>query len=154
MARFPRRQRIGHGEANVCQSAAQKPESVGRIFTALGFGFDPKLTNDHAACMVVCTDIYVMLFVEPFFQTFTDKELCEATQATEVLVCISCDSREQVDDLVAKAAKAGGSIPRQPRTSALHTATALRIQTGISGSSSTGCPARRSKPERSRGRDT
>jgi len=85
------------------------------FFTALGFGFDPKFTNDDAACMVVGTDIFVMLLVEPFFRTFTGKELCDATRATEVLVCLSCDSREQVDELVAKAAKAGGRIPRTPQ---------------------------------------
>ena len=82
------------------------------FFARLGFGFDPKFTNDAGACMVVGDGIYVMLLTEPFFQTFTPKALCDATQATEVLVCLSCASRAEVDDLVARARAAGGAVPR------------------------------------------
>jgi predicted lactoylglutathione lyase len=88
--------------------------SVG-FFKRLGFGFDPKFSSENAACMIAGEDIFVMLLVESFFKTFTDKELCDATRSTEVLVCLSCDSREQVDDLVAKAAAAGGTVPREPQ---------------------------------------
>ena len=84
------------------------------FFTALGFGFEPKFTNDSAACMIVGENIFVMLLIESFFKTFTKKELCDAMQSTEVLVCLSCDSRAQVNDLVAKATAAGGTIPREP----------------------------------------
>jgi uncharacterized protein len=85
------------------------------FFEALGFGFDPTFTDDSAACMVVGGDIYVMLLVEDFFRTFTKKEVCDATRSTEVLVCLTCDSRAEVDDLVARAVAAGGSIPREPQ---------------------------------------
>jgi predicted lactoylglutathione lyase len=88
--------------------------SVG-FFKRLGFGFDPKFSSENAACMIAGEDIFVMLLVESFFKTFTDKELCDATRSTEVLVCLSCDSRAQVDDLVAKAAAAGGTVPREPQ---------------------------------------
>jgi uncharacterized protein len=88
--------------------------SVG-FFRRLGFGFDPKFSGENAACMIAGEDIFVMLLVESFFKTFTDKELCDATKSTEVLVCLSCDSRAQVDDLVAKAAAAGGTVPREPQ---------------------------------------
>ena len=85
------------------------------FFTALGFGFEPKFTNDSAACMVVGENIFVMLLDESFFKTFTKKELCDAKKSTEVLVCLSCDSRAQVNDLVARATAAGGTIPREPQ---------------------------------------
>lgn len=85
------------------------------FFTALGFRFEPKFTNDKAACMVVGENIFVMLLVESFFKTFTKKELCDAKKSTEVLVCLSCDSRAHVNDLVAKATAAGGAIPREPQ---------------------------------------
>jgi len=81
------------------------------FFSALGFRFDPKYTNDQGACMVVAEDIYVMLLVEPFFQTFTKKPVADARQSTEVLVCLSCISREEVDELVRKALAAGGTAP-------------------------------------------
>lgn len=73
------------------------------FFSALGFGFEPKFTDDNAACLVVAENIFVMLLVESFFKTFTRKELCDATKNTEVLVCLSCGSRAEVDGLVAKA---------------------------------------------------
>lgn len=85
------------------------------FFTELGFGFESQFTNDAGACMIVGDSIYVMLLVESFFKTFTPKEVCDATKSTEVLVCLSCDSRGEVDDLAAKAAAAGGTVPRPPQ---------------------------------------
>lgn len=85
------------------------------FFTALGFGNEPRFTDDNAACMVVDENIYVMLLSEPFFRTFTHKEICDARKNTEVLVCLSCDSREQVDALVSRAEGAGGTVPRAPQ---------------------------------------
>ncbi len=62
--------------------------------------------------MIVSEDhVYVMLLVEPFFQTFTSKAIADARTSTEVLLCLSCESRAQVDELVAKAVAAGGSTP-------------------------------------------
>lgn len=86
------------------------------FFESLGFGFNPQFTNEMGACMVVSDPHnYVMLLVEPFFQTFTPKAIADATQTTEVLVCLSCDSREEVDALVAKARAAGATVPRPPQ---------------------------------------
>lgn len=81
------------------------------FFAKLGYSFNPQFTNEQGACMVVSDNIFVMLLVEPFFQTFTKKPVADATKSTEVLVCLSCESRAQVDDLVAKALAAGGSAP-------------------------------------------
>lgn len=88
--------------------------SVG-FFTALGFGFDPRFTNDNATCMIVGPDIFVMLLVEPFFQTFTRKPVADAHERTEVLVCLSLESRGRVDELVARALAAGGHAPMPPQ---------------------------------------
>ena len=82
-----------------------------RFFTSLGYGFNPQFTDENATCMIVGENIFVMLLVEPFFQTFTKKALCDATTSTEVLVCLSCDSRAEVDALVKKAVAAGGTTP-------------------------------------------
>ena len=81
------------------------------FFRALGFGFNPQFTNEQGACMVVSDDIFVMLLVEPFFRSFIKKEIADASRTTEVLVCLSCDSREEVDDMVRKAVAAGGKAP-------------------------------------------
>jgi uncharacterized protein len=83
------------------------------FFAHLGFEFEPKFTNDQAACMIVGENIFAMLLVKPFFRSFTKKTLCDPRESVETLVCLSCDSREQVDRLVAKALAAGGTAPRE-----------------------------------------
>ena len=84
------------------------------FFKNLGFEFDPKFSDEKAACMIIGEHIFAMLLVDVFFSTFTRKEVCDANKHTEVLMCISCDSREQVDELVTKAMTAGGTVPRPP----------------------------------------
>ena len=85
------------------------------FFGALGFSFNPQFTNAQGACMVISEDGYVMLLVEPFFQTFTTKTIADAREQVEVLTCLSCDSRAEVDELVRKAVAAGGRVPRAPQ---------------------------------------
>jgi len=81
------------------------------FFSKLGFTFDPQFTDENATCMIVGENIFVMLLVERFFKTFTRKELCDATSSTEVIVCLSAESRAKVDELVAAAVAAGGTTP-------------------------------------------
>ena len=78
------------------------------FFTKLGYSFNPQFTDETAACMVVSEDIYVMLLTEEKFKEFTPKPICDAKKSTEVLLCLSCESRENVNDLVSKAVAAGG----------------------------------------------
>lgn len=86
------------------------------FFRALGFEFNPQFTNDTAACMIVHEGAsYVMLLREPFFQSFTPKPIADATRSTEVLVCLSCESDAEVDDLVRRAVAAGGKTYREPQ---------------------------------------
>ena len=83
------------------------------FYEALGFSFNPQFTNEQGACMVVGDDIYVMLLVKPFFQTFTGKPIADASKSTEVLVCLSCGSKQEVDGLVASAGENGGKAVRE-----------------------------------------
>jgi predicted lactoylglutathione lyase len=85
------------------------------FFSALGFGVDPEFTDDKAACLILGENIYAMLLVEPFFQTFTPKPVSDAAERTEVLVCLSVDSRARVDDLVSRAVAAGATAPMPPQ---------------------------------------
>lgn len=82
------------------------------FFRALGYEFNPEFSNEQGACLVVGENLYVMLLVKEFYQTFTSKTIADARTTSEVLVCFSCDSREEVDALVAKALAAGGTSPR------------------------------------------
>jgi predicted lactoylglutathione lyase len=81
------------------------------FFTKLGYTFNPQFTDENATCMIVAEDIYVMLLVEKFFQTFTPKAIADATKTTEVLVALSTDSRAAVEGLVGKAVAAGATTP-------------------------------------------
>ena len=85
------------------------------FFTSLGFQFNPQFTNAQGACMVIADDISVMLLGEPFFQTFIKKPVADANKACEVLLCLSCESRAEVDALVKKAVEAGGTTPNAPQ---------------------------------------
>jgi uncharacterized protein len=53
-----------------------------------------------------------MLLTKDFFKTFTSKPLSDPSKSTQVLVCLSCESRAEVDNVVAKALAAGGTAPR------------------------------------------
>jgi predicted lactoylglutathione lyase len=78
------------------------------FFSKLGFEFNPKFTDDNAACMIINKDAYVMLLNETFFKTFTKRVICDTRTHTEALFAISCASRAEVDETVKKALAAGG----------------------------------------------
>jgi uncharacterized protein len=85
------------------------------FFQALGYEFDPQFSNERGAALKLGEHLYAMLLVEDYFKTFTDKPVADAHRSTELLICLSCDSRAAVDALVAKALAAGGSAPRAPQ---------------------------------------
>lgn len=85
------------------------------FFAALGFRHNPQFTNEQAACIVISDEIYAMLLTHDFFKGFTDKPISDAKRSTEVLVCLSCETDQEVDDLVSKAKAAGGTVPRPPQ---------------------------------------
>ncbi|HWA38208.1 MAG TPA: VOC family protein [Burkholderiales bacterium] len=85
------------------------------FFAGLGFSFNPRFTNDDAACMVIEENsIYAMLHTEKFFQTFLDgKAIADPRRSTEVMTCLSCASKDEVDRMVARASASGGKAYRQ-----------------------------------------
>ena len=93
---------------------ADLPRSLA-FFKALGYSNNPQFTDDTAACIVISDEIHVMAQTHTKFQTFTPNAICDTTKATEVLLCLSCESRKQVDELVAKAVAAGGSTYATPK---------------------------------------
>ena len=86
-----------------------------RFFTKLGFTFNRQFTDETAACMIVGEDIFVMLLTEDKFKTFIPKQICDATKSTEVLLCLSLESREGVNEMVRKAIAAGGTTYNEPQ---------------------------------------
>ena len=86
------------------------------FFSTLGYSFNPDFTDDKGACMIISPDIYAMLLTEPFFAGFTpNKQICDAKKSTEVMIAVSCQTRDEVDQKVAKAFDAGGRIHGEPK---------------------------------------
>ncbi|HZH03871.1 MAG TPA: VOC family protein [Myxococcaceae bacterium] len=85
------------------------------FFAALGFEFNLKFTDDKAACMIISEEAFVMLLTQPFFKTFTQRELCDTSRHTEGLFALSCNSRAEVDEMVQKAIAAGGKHAQKPQ---------------------------------------
>ena len=83
------------------------------FFSSLGFNFDPKFTDEKAACMIISDDIYAMLLREEFFKTFTKKEIADATKNTECILALSAESRDKVNEMVNKAKEAGGTLSKE-----------------------------------------
>jgi hypothetical protein len=79
------------------------------FFGKVGFKFNPQFTDETAACMIVSDDIFAMLLTEAKFKDFTPKAICDATKSTEVLVALSCESKDEVNELVTRAVAGGGS---------------------------------------------
>lgn len=92
---------------------ADLPNSLA-FFKALGFSHNPQFTDDSGACIVVSDSIFVMLLTHARFRNFTPKDICDSGKAAEVLLTLSCESREEVDGLVARAIAAGGSTYDKP----------------------------------------
>lgn len=86
-----------------------------QFYGALGFTNEPKFTNEHAAAMVWSEAIHVMLLTHEFWKNFTAKRITDAKSEAQVLLCISQDSRDDVDTITDAAAKAGGKADPCPR---------------------------------------
>ncbi|MFD9925427.1 VOC family protein [[Kitasatospora] papulosa] len=84
------------------------------FFAKLGFGFNPQFSDETTACLVISDTIFAMLIAEPRFKDFTRKEIADASRTTEVLIALSADSREKVDELADAALANGGSPANDP----------------------------------------
>jgi len=89
-------------------------EKTKDFFSKIGFEFNEQFTDKNAACLVIGDNIFAMLLTEDYFKTFTKKDLSNATNTTEVILALSAESREQVDDIVNAALAAGGSPSNDP----------------------------------------
>ncbi|SOD82988.1 VOC family protein [Streptomyces sp. Ag109_G2-15] len=83
-------------------------EASKKFFTALGYTINPQFSTDDCVCVVISDTIIAMLLSKQHYATFTKKEIVDSTASSEVLVCLSAESREKVDELVDKAIAAGG----------------------------------------------
>lgn len=86
------------------------------FFAALGFEHNPAFTDEKASCVVFGDSVYAMLLTEPFFQSsLTSREMADASKTAEVILALSVESRERVDELADKALAAGGQFVKEPQ---------------------------------------
>jgi len=86
------------------------------FYEAVGFTNNPQFTDENAACMVWSDTIFVMLLKHDFWKTFTNKTIPDARETAQVLLALTQDSQDAVEDIVGKAVAAGGKadpIPKQ-----------------------------------------
>lgn len=86
------------------------------FFRQLGFTFNEQNGDtDHSACLLVGSkNTVVMLFEEVVFSTFIKNEISDAKNTSEVLLSISAESKEEVEEMAIKVKKAGGTVYSEP----------------------------------------
>jgi predicted lactoylglutathione lyase len=85
------------------------------FYEAVGAVKNPQFSDDTASCMVFSDTIYVMLLTHDKFRQFTPKPIADTRTSNEVLICLSADSRDAVDDVLGKVKGAGGNADPSPQ---------------------------------------
>jgi predicted lactoylglutathione lyase len=93
---------------------ADLPKSIA-FYEALGAVKNEQFTDHTAACMVFSETIHAMLLTHDKFLQFTPKRIANAKETTEVLICMSAESRDEVDAIASRADAAGGKIDPSPK---------------------------------------
>jgi predicted lactoylglutathione lyase len=85
------------------------------FYEAIGAVKNEQFCDDTASCMVFSDTIHAMLLTHDKFRQFTPKKIADAKNSSEVLICISADSRDAIDAVVGKAGTAGGIADPSPK---------------------------------------
>jgi predicted lactoylglutathione lyase len=83
------------------------------FYEAIGFKKNPQFSNEQASCMVWSETIHVMLLDRGFYGTFTSKKIADTKKVSAALICLSRESRAEVDAMTQAALAAGGSEARE-----------------------------------------
>jgi uncharacterized protein len=86
-----------------------------RFYEAIGAVKNEQFCDGTASCMVFSETIHAMLLTHEKFRQFTPKAIADAKKSSEVLICISADSRDAVDEVLGKAGAAGGKVDSSPK---------------------------------------
>ena len=90
-------------------------ERAKAFYTSLGFTINPMFSDENAACVVFDENVYFMVLTREYFGTFTDKQVADPKTQAQALIALTRDSREGVDEVLAKGLAGGGSEPRGPQ---------------------------------------
>jgi predicted lactoylglutathione lyase len=106
------------------------------FYTSLGFSINPLFTDENAACVVLDDNIYFMVLTREYLGTFTDKQIIDPKTHAQVSIAITRDSRDEVDEVVAKGLAAGGTEPREAQDYGFSTRATSKTPTATSSRSS------------------
>jgi predicted lactoylglutathione lyase len=84
------------------------------FYNALGYGTNPMFEDENATNAIISDTIFLMLLTEPYFKSFTGKEIVDTTSASEAILVITADTRAEVDELAEKALAAGAGPSKDP----------------------------------------
>jgi len=85
-----------------------------KFYGALGATQNPNFSDDKAACMVFSDTIYVMLLTHARYADFTKRPIGDAKKDSYALICLSADSKDDVNAIVTRGAGAGGQADPNP----------------------------------------
>jgi predicted lactoylglutathione lyase len=85
------------------------------FYQAIGAVKNEQFSDHTASCMVFSDTIHAMLLTHDKYRQFTTKKIADARATSEVLICLSADTRAEVDELIGKAKAAGGNLDPTPQ---------------------------------------
>jgi uncharacterized protein len=84
------------------------------FWKALGYALNPQFMDETCACIILSEEVHMMVTTHDKFLQLSPKPICDTTKFNQVLFCLCCESRQKVDDMVAKAVAAGGKTFEEP----------------------------------------
>ncbi|MBO9575892.1 MAG: VOC family protein [Sphingobium sp.] len=86
------------------------------FYEAIGASADPHFADKTAQMMRISDEIVVMLLTHERFNGFLEntRTLADARKTAQVLLCLSVDSREDVDRTIAAVASTGADVDITP----------------------------------------
>ncbi len=81
------------------------------FFESVGFRMASECSSDKGMCIELQEDSYAVLQPRETFEELSPKEMCRPAGCSEMLISVSCESREEVDELIDRAIEAGAKIP-------------------------------------------
>jgi len=85
------------------------------FYEAIGFTNNPQFSDDTAKCMVWSESIYVMLLTRDKFSSFITKPIADTKSNVAGLFSLSMESADEMNTMVEKGLKAGGTEPTEIR---------------------------------------
>lgn len=84
------------------------------FFLALGYEHNPHFSNELAVSIIIGPNIYAMMLSHEHYSQFIVKPIADATKMNELIISLAAETRDEVDELVARAIAAGGTVFKEP----------------------------------------